>query len=170
MMEQQYNPREHLINIRSKKTGEIKDYLPAAWRLYELHLRYQDANFSSEMVLMDVERNLVVVKCKLYLGPDYATAPRKTEALKSGLLSELDRVETAAKARCARDFGCSTEYALECEEEEEEDEPAVKEATTPQPEKKPAGDERKTRLNMVFKQAKAAVFDNDITIRTGPNN
>jgi hypothetical protein len=39
-------------------------------------------------------------------------SPRKTEALKGGLLSDLDKVETAAKARCARDFGISTEIAM----------------------------------------------------------
>jgi hypothetical protein len=107
-----YNPREHLVKIRSKDGG-MKDYYPAAWRLYELTLRYPNANFSSEIMLLDVERNLVVVKCRLYLGASYEESEKKTEALKSGTLSTLDKVETAAKARCARDFGISTELALE---------------------------------------------------------
>ncbi len=109
-----YNPREHLVKIRSKD-GAMKDYYPAAWRLYELTLRYPNANFSSEIILLDVERNLVVVKCRLYLGANYEQSEKKTEALKSGSLSTLDKVETAAKARCARDFGISTELALETE-------------------------------------------------------
>jgi len=107
-----YNPREHLVKIRSKD-GAMKDYYPAAWRLYELTLRFPNANFSSEIMLLDVERNLVVVKCRLYLGANYEQSEKKTEALKSGSLSTLDKVETAAKARCARDFGISTELALE---------------------------------------------------------
>ena len=107
-----YNPREHLVKIRSKDGG-MKDYYPAAWRLYELSLRYPNANFSSEIMLLDVERNLVVVKCRLYLGASYEQSDKKTEAMKSGSLSTLDKVETAAKARCARDFGISTELALE---------------------------------------------------------
>jgi hypothetical protein len=105
-----YHAHNHLIKIKTKDGP--KDYYPAAWRLYELHLRYEEANFSSDILLMDVERDLAVVKCRLYLGPDYQMSHKKTEALKSGPLSQLDQVETAAKAECARDFGCGTEYAL----------------------------------------------------------
>jgi hypothetical protein len=115
-----YNPREHLVKIRSKD-GAMKDYYPAAWRLYELTLRYPNANFSSEIMLLDIERNLVVVKCRLYLGASYEQSEKKTEALKSGALSTLDKVETAAKARCARDFGISTELALETDLDSEGD-------------------------------------------------
>jgi hypothetical protein len=115
-----YNPREHLVKIRSKD-GAMKDYYPAAWRLYELTLRYPNANFSSEIMLLDVDRNLVVVKCRLYLGASYEQSEKKTEALKSGTLSTLDKVETAAKARCARDFGISTELALETDLDSEVD-------------------------------------------------
>ncbi len=118
--QKQYNPREHLVKIRSKDGG-MKDYYPAAWRLYELTLRYPNANFSSEIMLLDVERNLVVVKCRLYLGASYEESEKKTEAMKSGPLSSLDKVETAAKARCARDFGISTELALETDLDSEAD-------------------------------------------------
>ncbi len=116
-----YNPREHLIKIKSKKTGEIKDYLPSAWRFYELSLRYPDANYSTELLFFDVERNLCLVKCRLFIGPDFECSPKKVEAVKSGLLSELDKVETGAQARCARLFGVGTEYALSTELEEETD-------------------------------------------------
>ncbi len=119
-----YNPRDHLVQIRTKEG--LKDYYPAAWRLYELNMRYPNANFRSEILHMDVERNFVIVKCTLYLGngdPDLAT--RKTEALKQGLLSQLDKVETAAKARCARDLGISTELALDIEDGEDRDESTV---------------------------------------------
>jgi hypothetical protein len=68
---------------------------------------------------MDTEHNFVIVKCTLYFGGDPALSTRRIEALKSGLLSALDKVETAAKARCARDIGCGTEYALDFEPEEE---------------------------------------------------
>ena len=117
MSTQDYNAHDHLIKIRGKD-GQQKDYLPAAWRLYELNLRYPNANFSSELLLLDVERNLVVVKCRLYLGANYEASDKKTEALKSGSLSTLDKVETAAKARCARDFGISTELALDMAEDD----------------------------------------------------
>lgn len=112
-----YQPREHLVTIKTKDGP--KEYYPAAWRLYELNLRYENANFSSEILFMDLERNFVIVKCRLYLGGDYDLASRKTEAMKQGLLSQLDRLETAAKARCARDLGISTELALDLDEGEE---------------------------------------------------
>src|SRR5438094_829665 len=109
-----YNPKEHLVIITTKQ-GQ-KPYYPAAWRLYELSLRYSDANFKSEIVFMDVERDLVIIKAYLYLGVDYASSTKKAEAFKQGKLSLLDKVETAAKARAARDFGISTELALDMED------------------------------------------------------
>lgn len=114
-----YHPRDHLVKIKTKEG--LKDYYPAAWRLYELTLRHPSANFMSQIVHLDVERDFVIVKCCLYLGSDYALSDRKTEALKQGRLSALDKVETAAKARCARDFGISTELALDGDDLEADD-------------------------------------------------
>jgi hypothetical protein len=71
----------------------------------------------SEIVHLDVERDFVIVKCYLYLGADYDLSDKKTESLQQGRLSALDKTETATKARCARDFGISTELALEMGEE-----------------------------------------------------
>ncbi len=118
-----YNSRDHLVTIPTKNGP--KEYYPAAWRLYELNIRYEEANFSSEILFMDLERNFVIVKCKLYLGPDYEVSHRKTEAMKQGQLSQLDKLETAAKARCARDRGISTELALDMEDGEVTDLPAT---------------------------------------------
>ena len=113
-----YNPRDHLVKLKTR-TGDV-DYYPAAWRLYELNLRYPNSNFRSELVHLDLEHNFVIVKCTLYLGSgDLDKAERKTEALKQGLLNALDKVETAAKARCARDLGISTELALDMEDAED---------------------------------------------------
>ncbi|MBV9688317.1 MAG: hypothetical protein JO202_01265 [Ktedonobacteraceae bacterium] len=110
-----YNPRDHLVKLKTR-TGEV-DYYPAAWRLYELNMRYPNANFRSELVHLDPEHNFVIVKCTLYLGRgDLDMAERQTEAMKQGTLSTLDKVETAAKARCARDLGISTELALDMED------------------------------------------------------
>jgi hypothetical protein len=127
-----YNPSEHLISIN--KSGKNILYYPAAWRLFELSLRYSNANFSSEIIHMDVERNMVIVKCKLYIGASYEASEKKAEAFKQGKLSELDKVETAAKARCARDFGIGTEYALDMSPDETDatHEQRAKPATRPQ--------------------------------------
>src|SRR6266702_1007691 len=40
------------------------------------------------------------------------------EAMKQGTFAQLDKIETAAKARAARDFGISTELALDMEDED----------------------------------------------------
>lgn len=115
-----YEPAKHLIKIKSKD-GSLKDYYPASWRLYELTLRYPNANFSSELVYFDPERNFCIVKVRLYLGSDYELSEKKAEALKSGPVTALDKVETGAKARAARDFGISIECALDMLDEEVEE-------------------------------------------------
>ncbi len=109
-----YNPKDHLIAVgRDKATGKAVLYYPAAWRLYELHLRYANANFKSEILYHDEQKGTVIVKAYLYLGKSYEDSDKKAEAMKQGNINTLDKLETAAKARCARDFGVGTEYALD---------------------------------------------------------
>src|SRR6266852_6307905 len=112
-----YSPAEHLVQIRAKD-GTLKDYYPANWRLYELRLRHPTITIESEIVHMDVEHNLVFVKAWIFDGKTYAESERRASSYKQGLLSALDRVETGAKARAARDFGIGTEYALDMEAED----------------------------------------------------
>src|SRR2546421_4176910 len=111
-----YSPAEHLVQIRAKD-GTLKDYCPANWRLYELRLRHPMITLESEIVHMDVEHNLVVVKAWIFDGKTYAESERRSSAYKQGSLSSLDKIETGAKARAARDFGIGTEYALDMEDE-----------------------------------------------------
>src|SRR5256885_1949188 len=49
-----YNPQEHLITIRSKKTGTETQYYPASWRLYELRLRFPHITIWSEIILLEL--------------------------------------------------------------------------------------------------------------------
>lgn len=112
-----YNPKDHLSRIQTKQG--MKDYYPANWRLYELSIRYENANFSSEILYMDPETNQVIVKARLYLGASYELSEKKAEGMKQGKLSELDKVETAAMARASRNFGISTEMTLDFDELEE---------------------------------------------------
>jgi hypothetical protein len=115
-----YNAHDHLMKIRAKD-GTMKDYLPANWRLYELRLRHPHITLESEIVHMDEEHNLVIVKAWIFDGKTYAESEQRASAYKQGQLSALDKVETAAKARAARDFGVSTELALDSEPEEDLD-------------------------------------------------
>jgi hypothetical protein len=114
-----YSPAEHLVQIRAKD-GTLKDYLPANWRLYELRLRHPHITFESEIVHMDVEHNLVVVKAWIFDGKTYSESVRRASAYEQGPLASLDKVETGVKARAARDFGIGTEYALDMEAEDEQ--------------------------------------------------
>ena len=113
-----YNPVEHLVQIRAKD-GTMKDYYPANWRLYELRLRFPTITIEAEIVHMDVEHNMVIVKAWIFDGATYAESARRASSYKQGPLSSLDKIETGAKARAARDFGIGTEYALDKEAEDE---------------------------------------------------
>src|SRR6266704_1766043 len=115
-----YNPNSHLVQIKAKD-GSLKDYLTAAYRFHELNLRYSNANFSTDLIFYDLEKNFCVVRVRLYLGADYELSDKKAETMKQGLFTALDKVETAAKARCCRDFGIGTEYALDFEAEDEQE-------------------------------------------------
>jgi hypothetical protein len=120
---EQYNPADHLVDIKGRD-GTMKPYLPASYRFYELNLRYSNANFSTDLIYYDMEKNFCVVRARLFLGADYDLSDKKAESMKQGLFTALDKIETAAKARCCRDFGIGTEYALEFSDEDEAMSPA----------------------------------------------
>jgi hypothetical protein len=113
-----YAAHDHLIKIKGKD-GQTKDYYPAAWRLYELRLRFPNITVESEIVHLDIEHNFVIIKAIIFDGKSYEEAERRASSFKQGPLNMLDKVETAAKARAARDFGVSTELALDSEPEED---------------------------------------------------
>jgi hypothetical protein len=113
-----YNPAEHLISVGTNKDRSPVLYLPAAWRLYELRLRHPNFTLEAEIVHMDTETGLVIVKAIGYDGVDYASSNLKGTAFKQGRINELDKVETKAKSRVARDIGIGTEYALDMDADE----------------------------------------------------
>ncbi len=118
--QQTYNAHEHLIQIKGRD-GQQKEYYPAAWRLYELRYRHPHITIESKIEYMDQEHNFVIIKAVIYDGKTYEESDMRASSMKQGLLSALDKVETAAKARAARDFGVSTELALDSEPEEDLD-------------------------------------------------
>ncbi len=115
-----YEPKEHLISVGTNKDKTPVLYYPAAWRLYELRLRHPNFTLEAEIIHMDVESGMVIVKAIGYDGLDYASSNLKGTAMKQGKLLELDKVETKAKSRVARDIGIGTEYALDMDADEEE--------------------------------------------------
>lgn len=108
-----YDPRGHLISVGTNKDRSPVLYYPAAWRLYELRLRHPHFTLEAEIIHMDEEKGTCIVKAIGYDGLDYASSNLKGTALKQGKLTELDKVETKAKSRVARDVGIGTEYALD---------------------------------------------------------
>jgi hypothetical protein len=115
-----YNPHDHILQWTAfnKKTNltDVVKYYPANWRLYELNLKYPTAKFDIDLVLIDQDRDFCIVRAKLYIGDTYETSPRRAVAHKQGRLTSLDKVETQAKARAARDLGISTELALDIDD------------------------------------------------------
>jgi|SRR5579859_2275184 len=116
----EYKPQEHLMqwsafNKRTNKTETII-YYPAAWRLYELRLKFPTAKFDIDIIHMDTEKNFCIVRAKLYTGKTYEESDIRAVAHKQGMLSELDKVETKCKARAARDVGIGTEHALDMDD------------------------------------------------------
>ncbi len=107
-----YDPGKHLIEVAKDRNRQPVLYYPANWRLYELSLRYPNANLDSEIIYQDDKGN-IVVRARLWLGKNYEESEKKASAMKQGKLSELDKVEKKAKARAASDFGVGTEYALD---------------------------------------------------------
>ena len=151
-----YKATDHLLRWKSKdrSTGQMREvvYYPAGWRLYELGLRYPTANFTSDIHHMNEDKDFVIVKVRLFIGADYATSVKKAEAFKQGKLSELDKVETKAKARACRDFGVGTELALDMD-----DIPDGEEIPTEQLVR-----ERCTRLRITFESLVAKVNSSNI--------
>jgi len=117
---EQYNPHDHILQWTAfnKKTNlsELVNYYPANWRLYELNLKYPTAKFDIDLILIDQERDFCIVRARLYTGNTYETSPRRAVAHKQGKLTQLDKVETQAKARATRDMGISTDLALDMDD------------------------------------------------------
>src|SRR6266496_3450933 len=90
---EQFNPGEHLLQIRAKD-GTMKDYYPANWRLYELRLRHPTITSESEVVHMAVEHNLVILKAWIYDGKTYAESEWPASASNMGSLASLDKIAT----------------------------------------------------------------------------
>ena len=125
-----YNPHEHIKIWYAKSNGtqqQVQHY-PLGWRLYELAMNCPEANFETEIMHLDPEADFVVIRARLYIGSDYATAQKKTTAFSQGRLMHLYKVESAAKSRAARDWGYSTEHALAMVPRSPEIDPEIRQA------------------------------------------
>lgn len=117
---EKYNPHDHILQWmafnRQKNQSELVNFYPASWRLYELNLKWPTAKFDIDFIHMDYEKDFCIVRARLYIGDTYETSQRRAVSHKQGKISQLDKVETQAKARAARDMGISTELALDMDD------------------------------------------------------
>ncbi|OLD63770.1 MAG: hypothetical protein AUF65_01295 [Chloroflexi bacterium 13_1_20CM_50_12] len=146
-----YDPQEHLIAVGRNKDNSPVLYYPAAWRLYELRLRYPHFTLEAEILHMDEEKGTVIIKAIGYDGLDYESSNLKGTAMKQGRIMELDKVETKAKSRVARDVGIGTEYALDMSEDETDarhDDKPVQQERRPKPLPQPTNDGSPTEQQM----------------------
>jgi hypothetical protein len=95
-----YHPQDHLILLKTV-TGP-KHYYPFCWRLHEFRLRYPMGILDAEILHVDVERDLVVVKVTAKadeLGSCIGVG------LQAGGLTTLTHVTERAQAQALADLG-----------------------------------------------------------------
>jgi hypothetical protein len=95
-----YNPCDHLVAV--KTASGSKEHYPFNWRLHEFRLRYPNGVLTAEILHLDVERDLVIVKATA-LESDLGNG--KGAGLQVGSLALLDKVTERAKAQALADMG-----------------------------------------------------------------
>lgn len=135
MAENAYRPYKHLVSWQAtdrRGNAYTAIHLPYQYRLLELSQRFPTANFETEVIHVNDEKDIILLKVSLFVGMNYETSARKTQSTKQGKLSQADKVERAAQNSCMAAWGIGTTSALE---------------SKPTP--------RKDRLNSLYARAKA---------------
>jgi len=105
-----YNPEDHVTSW--DKGGQALMYYPAAWRLYELKLRFPNSHIDIETPVMNLETGHLLLKALLYVD-----GVLKETAYKQGSFSNFDRLETNVRARAAKNFGISPTLTLDMDDD-----------------------------------------------------
>ncbi len=95
-----FDPQQHLIVL--KTVDGPKAYYPFSWRLYEFRLRYPQGLIPAEILHLDIERDLVVVRVTVCAD---GLEAGKGVGLHTGSLTLLDQVTERAKAQALMDLG-----------------------------------------------------------------
>ncbi len=95
-----FDPHDHLITL--KTVDGPKAHYPFRWHLHEFRLRYPLGIIQAEIVHLDVERDLVIVRV---IACADGLEAGKGVGLQTGSLSLLDQVTQRAKAQALLDLG-----------------------------------------------------------------
>lgn len=111
-----YRPYMHLVTWQAtdrKGNAYTAIHLPYQYRLLELSQKFPTANFETEVIHVNDEKDFILLKVRLFIGVDYETSARKTQSTKQGKLSQADKVERAGKNDCMASWGIGTLSAIE---------------------------------------------------------
>ena len=134
-----FNPNEHLIQIKGR--NGVSDYLPVQWRLVWFRSAYPNGSIETEMLHLDLEREVEavidvwneekqqvekVVKHNKGLAIFRATAKDGLGGIGTGTKSEtaanfpdfIEAAETGAIGRALASLGFGTQFAPELQEEQ----------------------------------------------------
>jgi hypothetical protein len=107
-----FNPNDHLSKIKTKQG--IQDYLAVQWRLVWLREQAPDATIETELLQLDLDRQVAVFKAVVTHGSAIATGHGSENAKDFG--DYIEKAETKAIGRALAALGFGTQFAPELEE------------------------------------------------------
>ena len=116
MSQERFDPRQHLIRIRSRG-GREADYLPVPKRVLWLRTEYPEAKTELELIHFDKDQAIVKATVELPNGArasDYGSETRQEFA------DYLEKAATKALGRALAQLGFGTQFAPELEMQEED--------------------------------------------------
>lgn len=141
MTNNEFDPRQHLMQIKKGKNGESSDYLPVQWRLVWFREQCPDGQITTEIVHLDLDkemeeeasvwnadkkrsekviktgRGVAIVRATVKDGKGgVATGTKMEKAVSFG--DFLEKAETGAIGRALAALGFGTQFAPELFEED----------------------------------------------------
>ncbi len=110
--QENYKAQEHLIML--KTTNGPKEYYSFAWRQHEFRLRYPLGILAVEALLLDADKDLVVIRCTAK-ADDMGNCTGV--GLFTGSLALIDQVIERAKAQAFADMGIGCLWPVVFEDE-----------------------------------------------------
>jgi len=107
-----FQPNEHLINLGTSRSPRW--YLPVQWRLVWLREQCPEAQISTEVVHLDLEKGIAIFKATVKHGDAIAVA-HGSESVKD-FRDYIEKAETKACGRALAALGFGTQFASELDE------------------------------------------------------
>lgn len=110
-----FQPNEHLINLGNDRSPRW--YLPVQWRLVWLREQCPEAQISTEVVHLDLEKGVAIFKATVKNG-NSAAVGHGSETVKD-FRDYIEKAETKAIGRALAALGFGTQFAPELDEGQE---------------------------------------------------